>query len=165
MADSYELLLDVDLGPGLTSDELAELRWHLGQTPLPERLVLGTDAFRAAYPLGDPSDPDCEWDIADPDPLFAGRGAAHSIGGELSAGLVAREPAGWTLTARQELHPDLFDPLRAFLGWLGPRAIGADEAVGSLRWYEDTAAEPLVINGGVITIPPSIAEHTEDQEG
>jgi hypothetical protein len=35
------------------------------------------------YPLGDPDDPDGAWEVAEPAPVFAQRGAARQVGGAL----------------------------------------------------------------------------------
>lgn len=156
MADRYELVLDVDLAPILTEDELAELRWHVGRSPQPDRLVLGTDKFLPAFPLGDPTDPDCEWETADPEPLFA---AAEPDAP--AADLTSRTPAGWHLKARQEFHPDSFPALRAFLEWLGPRVTEPGQ-IGHLRSYEDTEPEPVLAENQTIILPPALIEHTED---
>ncbi|MGP3916698.1 hypothetical protein [Nonomuraea sp. 10N515B] len=93
MADIYELVLSVDIRADVTDDELAELRWHVGQGARPERLPIGTDRYVETYPLGDPDDPDCEWEDAEPAPVFAQRGAARRVGGALVAELAARESA------------------------------------------------------------------------
>src|SRR5947207_5394331 len=45
VGDLYELVLSIDLRGDITDDELAELRWHVGQGPRPERLPIGTDAY------------------------------------------------------------------------------------------------------------------------
>ncbi|GAB3747083.1 hypothetical protein [Microlunatus parietis] len=155
MADLYELILDVDLVPTLTGDELAELRWHVGETPQPDRLVLGTDRFLPAFPLGDPTDPDCEWQTDDPQPLFAAEPDASE------AALTSRSPDGWHLTARQDLHPDQFPALRAFLDWLGPRA-STPGPIGHLRWHEDTDSEPLLVENRTIKLPTAVIDHTQD---
>jgi hypothetical protein len=168
VADLYELVLAMDLGAGLTGDELAELRWHVGQGPRPERLPIGTGDHLEAYPLDDPGDPDCRWETADPEPVFAERGAAARVGGALVAELVAREPDGWALTVRQELHPDSFYALRALLEWLGPRADGLDGVerfVGYLRFHEDAGIVPLVLAGGRVRLPEAVEAHTPHWRG
>jgi len=130
MADLYELVLALDLRADLTPDDLAELRWHLGQGEQP----------------GPDPDPDLE-------PAFAETGPAYRIGGALVAALMPRErPDGWALTVRQELHPDQFDTLRAMLGWLGRRA-RYDGYAGYLRFYEEAEAAPLMVHNGQIELP------------
>ena len=155
MADSYEVLLAMDLRGDLTDDELAELRWHLGQGPLPERLPIGTAENLPAYPLGDPEDPDCEWETAEPEPLFAQQGPARHIGGALVAVLAARD-TGWSLTVRQELHPDEFSSLRAILDWLGRHSAHGPDGehyLGHLRFHESTEPAPLVLSNGTVALP------------
>jgi len=165
VADTYEVLLAVDIHGDLGDEELAELRWHLGQGPLPKRLPMGTDQYLPTFPLGDPEDPDCAWETAEPEPLFAQHGPAHHISGALVAVLTEREaPEGWSLTVRQELHPDEFYALRAFLYWLGPHSTHApgssEHHIGHLRFHESTAVIPLVLSNGTIAQPDEITVHT-----
>ena len=170
VGDLYELVLSIDLHGGITEDELTELRWHVGQEPRPERLPIGTDSYLETYPLGDPDDPDCEWESAEPAPVFGQRGAAWRVGGALIAELVRREqPAGWALTVRQELHPDMFYQLRTLLEWLGPRAVdrgdGVECFVGYLRFSETPQITPLALTNGRIGIPADVQSHTPDWQG
>lgn len=165
MADLYELVLNVDVRGDITDDELAELRWHVGQGPRPERLPIGTDAYLETFPLGDPSDPDCEWETAELAPMFAQQGAAWRVGGVLVAELVGRkQPDGWALTVRQELHPDLFYQLRTLLQWVGAHAAnpgaGVECFAGYLRFYETTQIMPLVLMNGQIAMPADVQSHT-----
>ncbi|MGB3444147.1 MAG: hypothetical protein WBA97_35870 [Actinophytocola sp.] len=165
MADSYEIVLAMDIRADLTDDELAELRWHLGQGPLPERLPIGTDQYLPAFPLGDPGDPGCEWETAEPEPLFARHGPAHHIGGALVAVLADREtPRSRSLTVRQELHPDEFYSLRTILDWLGRHSTrdSGEHYLGHLRFYENTETTPLVLSNGTIAVPEEITEYTPD---
>lgn len=160
MADLYELVLALDLRDDLAPDQLAELRWHVGQGERPEKLVLGTDNYLETFPLGDPADPDCEWETAEPTPAFADRGPATRIGGALVAALVPRgEPAGWALTLRQELHPDQFYQLRTMLEWVG-RWAAHDGFAGYLRFFETTEVTPLMVHSGQIGLPADVDEHT-----
>ncbi|MER5337903.1 hypothetical protein [Micromonospora sp. NPDC002717] len=170
MGDLYEIVLSIDLRGDLTDDEFAELRWNVGQEPRPERLPIGTDAYRETYPLGDPDDPDCEWESAEPAPIFGQRGAARRVGGALIAELVERkQPDGWALTVRQELHPDMFYQLRTLLEWLGSRAVdrgdGVERVVGYLRFHETTEITPLVLANGRIGIPADVRAHTPHWQG
>lgn len=153
MADLYELVLALDLRD-LTPDEEAELRWHVGAGERPERLVFGTDANLEAWPLGDPNDPDCEWEKAEPEALFAATGPAHRIGGALVRRLEPRDN-GWALTVRQELHPDQFPALRSILERLGPRA-ARDGFVGYLRFYENTDVTSMTVDSGRIAMPADL---------
>ncbi|WP_336216892.1 hypothetical protein [Nonomuraea sp. LPB2021202275-12-8] len=171
MGDIYELVLSVDIRADVPDDELAELRWHVGQGPQPERLPIGTDRYLDTYPLGDPDDPDCEWEDAEAEPLFAQRGAARRVGGALVAELVAREQSGdeWALTVRQEFHPDDFYQLRTLLDWLGrhsadAHASGIESFVGYMRFYESTEIAPLVLLNGRIRVPEDIESHTPHWE-
>ncbi|WP_436758225.1 hypothetical protein [Streptosporangium sp. V21-05] len=166
MADIYELVLSVDVRADITDDELAELRWHVGQGPRPGRLPIGTDRYVEAHPLGDPDDPDCEWEDAEVEPVFARRGAAWRVGGALVAELAARERSdGWALTVRQEFHPDDFYRLRTLLDWLGRYSLdahtdGVESFVGYLRFHESTEIAPLVLLNGRIRVPEDIESHT-----
>jgi hypothetical protein len=153
VADLYELVLGLDLRD-LTPDEEAELRWHVGAAGRPERLVLGTDRSLPTWPLGDPADPDCEWETAEPEPAFANTGPAYRIGGLRMAAMETRDN-GWALTVRQELHPDDFPALRAILERLGPRAVH-DGFVGHLRFYESDAVMPLIVHDGRIALPDDV---------
>lgn len=166
VADIYELMLAIDVQAGISHAELTELRWHVDDGPQPDLLPIGTDDFRATSPLGDPIDPDCEWEDAPLSPLFAERGGALRTGGALVAELVEREnPDGWALTVRQELHPDAFYRLRALLDWLGPHSVhahGTDtpRVVGYLRFHECAEHTPLVLLNGQIRVPDAVEEHT-----
>ncbi|MGC5015872.1 hypothetical protein ACLQ2R_34350 [Streptosporangium sp. DT93] len=174
MGDTCEVVLSMDIRAGVTDDELAELRWHVGLGPRPGRLPIGTGRYGETYPLGDPEDPGCEWEDAEPAPVFARSGAARRVGGALVAELVARERAdGWALTVRQELHPDDFYRLRALLHWLGPRSAGthagahpggAESFLGYLRFHESTAIAPFVLADGRIRVPEDVEAHTPHWE-
>ncbi|GHE31297.1 hypothetical protein [Streptomyces capitiformicae] len=109
MADIYELQLSLDLPESLPADDLALLRWHLGEGETEGQG--GDDAY----------------------PLLADRGAAARIGGVL-VGELCRGARGWALTVRQEVHPDEFDDLRSLVGRLGAltSSIGV---IGHLRFY------------------------------
>ncbi|MGR6916431.1 hypothetical protein ACU635_19490 [[Actinomadura] parvosata] len=166
MGDLYELALSLDLTAAVTDDELAELRWHLGQGPLPERLPIGSDRYAVTYPLGDPDDPACEWITDDPEPLFARRGPAWQVGGALVAELVRREPpAGWALTVRHTVHPDQFYWVRTLLGWLGRHSAGPGPFVGYLRFSESTRIDPLLVADGRIRMPADVVAHTPYWQG
>ena len=75
-----------------------------------------------------------------------------------SRNLLEARPNGWALTSRQEVHPEEFEELDAFLAWLATKAdydyLGADgttksggfgQFVGYLRWYEEAAIEKLLL--------------------
>jgi hypothetical protein len=171
VGDLYEVVLTIDVRADVTDDELTELRWHVGQAPRPERFPFGTDNYLDTFPLGDPADPGCEWETAEPEPLFAERGGASAVGGALVADLAERKgPDGWALTVRQELHPDSFYALRSVLAWLGPAAAHARTAdvpffAGYLRFHEDVDVVPLVLLNGRIGLPEAIEEHTPHWQG
>ncbi|MFD3698347.1 hypothetical protein ACFWUZ_19725 [Streptomyces sp. NPDC058646] len=154
MSDIYELTVTVDLRDELDEQELAELRWHLGLGPQPERLCLVT-----GFPVvveDDSGNPVIE---DEPRPLLAGNGAAWRVGGVLGSALAGRADLprkGWSLSSRQEIHPDEFLQVGELLRLLAARAKDthrfADDAVriGYLRFHE--AAEPLplqVVKGQV----------------
>jgi hypothetical protein len=166
VADIYELVLSMDIRADVTDDELAELRWHLGQGPRPERLPIGTANYLETYPLGDPDDPECAWETAEPEPVLAQRGTARKVGGAAVAELVSREQQdGWSLTVRQELHPDAFYQLRALLAWLGRSSVNAQTSsieffVGYLRFHESIEIAPLILLNGQIRLPKDIESHT-----
>ena len=159
MADIYEVVLTLDLEPEISGPELAELRWHLGTGDRPATYPIGSDNHAETFPLGDPSDPGCRWETADPEPLFAERGAARHVGGVLVSEL-AGGPDGWSLTVRQEIHPDSFYQLRTLLAWLGGRARRATAFAGYLRFHEEIEVSPLVVADGEIAVPDDVAAHT-----
>ncbi|MET9065422.1 hypothetical protein ACWDR1_31595 [Streptosporangium sandarakinum] len=171
MGDMYELVLSADVRVDITDDELAELRWHLGKGPRPERLPIGTGDHLATYPLGDPDDPGCEWEDEEPEPVFARRGVAGRVGGALVAELFRRErPDGWSLTVRQEVHPDDFYRLRTLLEWLArsslnARTPGTEFLAGYMRFHESVEITPLVLRDGRISVPEAIASHTPHRQG
>ena len=175
VGDMYEVVLTMDIR--VTDDELAELRWHVGQGPRPERLTIeGTDNYLNTRPLGDPSDPDCEWDTDEPAPVFDLRGAGWKVEGALVSELVRRELPdgraldGWALTVRGEFHPDEFYQLRALLDWLGPHSVNANVTdiphfVGYMRFYESVEIEPLILLNGRIGLPEAIVSSTPHWQG
>ncbi|MFI7673081.1 hypothetical protein [Actinophytocola sp. NPDC049390] len=163
MSDVYEIVLTVDLVPEIGDPELAELRWHLGAGPRPETYPMGSDNHVETFPLGDPADPDCQWETAEPEPLFAGRGAAHRVGGVLVSELVGG-PSGWALTVRQEVHPDAFSQLRTLTDWLGRHARTATPFVGYVRFHEDVEVSPLVLRNREIALPDAVQAHLLDWE-
>ncbi|MBC9714479.1 hypothetical protein H9Y04_18115 [Streptomyces sp. TRM66268-LWL] len=128
MSDLFELQLSLDLPSDLSDNELSSLRWHLGAED--------------HKPLADPDDPD-NW------PLLCYRGPATRIGG-LVTGDLQHGRRGWSLTVRQEVHPDGFSLLDSLLSWLGARTttIGT---VGSLRFLEDHVPDLFIAEAGSIT--------------
>ncbi|CAL9645333.1 hypothetical protein [Streptomyces sp. enrichment culture] len=158
MADVFELVVELDLHDALTEQELVELRWHLGLGPRPRTLRIVT-----GFPVVvEDEQGDCAVEER-PEPLLACHGAAFKAGGTLASALVPRPGAadrgGWTLTSRQEIHPDDFEATGELLAWLAARAADdvqrADGAVplGWIRFYEDPRPEPLVVRDGVVQWP------------
>ncbi|MFI9271297.1 hypothetical protein ACIGXM_11370 [Kitasatospora sp. NPDC052896] len=157
MSDLFELMVTVDLGDELSEQEIAELRWHLGLGPQPERLTIVT-----AFPFvveDDAGNPVVE---DEPYPLLAERGAAARVGGALCSALASRADLprrGWSLTSRQEVHPDDFEKVGELLCWLAARAhdthLLVDHAVwiGYLRFHEDLMPEVLEIKNGLVNWP------------
>ncbi|MFK0237527.1 hypothetical protein [Streptomyces vinaceus] len=100
----------------------------------------------------------------DPRPLPAGRGAAWRVGGVLSsalADLADLRGKGWSLTSRQEIHPDEFEKLGEMLcrpaarahetHLLGDGAVGV--GVGCLRFCEAEDLDVLQVVGGQVSRP------------
>ncbi|MEU6016633.1 hypothetical protein ABZ826_21990 [Streptomyces sp. NPDC047515] len=107
MSDAYELVVTVDLRDEISEQELAELRWHLGIDQQPERLSIVTE-FPCVV-MDDSGDPVV---VDEPHPLLAASGAASLVGGVLCSAPGSRADLprkGWSLTSRQEIHPDDFD--------------------------------------------------------
>lgn len=157
VSDMYELLIALDLRDGLSEQELAELTWHLGLGPPPECLSIVTE-----FPFIVVADSGIPVIENDPCPLLAGRGAAWRVGGVLSSALadLADLPGrGWSLTSRQEIHPDEFEKIGELLCWLATRThethlLGNGAVrVGSLRFYEAEASDVLQVAGGQVNWP------------
>nr|WSW57134.1 hypothetical protein OG513_00095 [Streptomyces sp. NBC_00998] len=152
MSDIYELMIAVDLRDEISEQELAELSWHLGTGPQPERLSIVTE-FPVVV-VDDSGIPEIE---DDPYPLLAGDGEAWRVGGVLCSALTRRaDPPwkGWSLTSRQEIHPDEFEKVGELLCWLAARAHDTHQlgdssvGIGSLRFYEDEAPDALQVKSG-----------------
>lgn len=79
MADIYEFVITMNLRDGPSDDEIADLRWHPGLGPQPERLTILT-----AFPVVTIDDGQPRMDD-DPRPVLAQRGAAWKVGGWPSA--------------------------------------------------------------------------------
>ncbi|MFJ7200194.1 MULTISPECIES: hypothetical protein [unclassified Streptomyces] len=157
MSDVYELAISVELRDALSEQELAELRWHLGIGPRPERLSIVTrfpvvveDELRGPVVEDEPR------------PLLGGIGPARRVGGVLGSALAGRADLprkGWSLTSRQEIHPDEFEQVGELLGWLAARFqdahLLADGAVsiGCLRFHEDVTPKALKVANGQIVWP------------
>ncbi|MFJ9342997.1 hypothetical protein ACIRP0_27425 [Streptomyces sp. NPDC101733] len=154
MGDIYELTIALDLRDELSEQELAELNWHLGIGPQPESLSIVTEfPFVVDDESGNPVIEN------EPCPLLAGSGAAWRVGGALCSILATRADLpgkGWSLTSRQEIHPDDFDLVGELLCWLATRAhdthLRSDAGiwVGYLRFYEDPQPQVLRFEDGQI---------------
>ncbi|THA79715.1 hypothetical protein [Streptomyces sp. A0592] len=157
MSDVYELMIAVDLRDEISEPELAELNWHLGIGPRPERLTIVT-----AFPVVVLDDADMPVIEDHPRPLLAGEGAAWRVGGVLCSGLASRADLprkGWSLMSRQEMHPDGFDEVGELLCWLAARAqethLRGDGTVGIgfLRFHEAEVPEVLRVGSGQVAWP------------
>ncbi|WP_329286596.1 hypothetical protein [Streptomyces sp. NBC_00691] len=157
MSDIHELTIAVDLRDEISEGELAELSWHLGIGPRPERLSIVTE-----FPLVVVDDSGTPVIEDEPYPLLAGRGAAPRVGGVLCSALADRADLprkGWSLTSRQEVHPDEFERVGELLAWLAARAHAThrlgDRAVGIgfLRFCEAEVPEVLRVEGGQVGWP------------
>ncbi len=157
MSDIHELMIAVDLRDELSEQELTELSWHLGIGPQPEVLSIVTEfPFVVVDDAGNPVIED------EPYPLLAGRGAASRVGGALCSALVSRADLprkGWSLTSRQEVHPDEFEKVGELLCWLASRAhethLLGDDAVGIgyLRFCEAQVPDVLRVENGQVSWP------------
>ncbi|MGR4880710.1 hypothetical protein ACIPUC_15075 [Streptomyces sp. LARHCF249] len=115
MSDIHELMISVDLQDEISAQELAELSWHLGIGPQPERLSIITE-----FPVVVVDDSGIPVIEDDPYPLLAGQGVASRVGGVLCSTLASRTDLprkGWSLTSRQEIHPDEFEKVGELLCW------------------------------------------------
>ncbi|MFF2082760.1 hypothetical protein ACFVVM_03255 [Nocardia sp. NPDC058176] len=153
MADIYELLISVGLRADLSGEDIAELRWQVGEGEAPtdeRRLSRGYVCVVEGE--------DGELVCTDPQPFLSQDGPAWKIDGTLSSSF-RKTSTGWHLDARQEVHPEDFEMLEPLLIWLYRhvdfRAIAADGSVelGRLRWYEDTDSRPLVIRDNQVFWP------------
>ncbi|MFH8238410.1 hypothetical protein [Streptomyces sp. NPDC018321] len=70
------------------------------------------------------------------------RGPAHRIEGVL-VGELCQSGKGWSLTVRQEVHPDEFDDLRRLVELLSARTTSR-VAIGYLRFYEFHVPDVLI---------------------
>ncbi|MFD8982456.1 hypothetical protein [Streptomyces sp. NPDC059564] len=157
MSDIYELMIALDLRDEISEKELAELSWHLGIGPQPECLSIVTKfPFVVVDDSGIPVIED------DPYPLLAGHGAAWRVAGVLSSALASRADLprkGWSLTSRQEIHPDEFEKVGELLCWLATRTHETHQLgdgtvwIGSLRFHEAQAPGVLQVKSGQVNWP------------
>ncbi|MFD0353051.1 hypothetical protein ACFVHW_04765 [Streptomyces sp. NPDC127110] len=122
MADLYALELALTLAASTPEPVLALIREHM--EPYAED---GDD--------GDDFTPP-------PFTVLAERGPAYRVGGECTAALT-RTPAGWTLTARQEIHAESLPDVEQFLEALTPHLTTPGTPLGTLRFYENTDPAPI----------------------
>ncbi|KOG50574.1 hypothetical protein [Streptomyces decoyicus] len=148
MADIYEVSVAMDLRDDLSEAEIAELQWHLGLGPEPERLSIVPEfPIVVENGLGELVTKDA------PAPLLGCHGEAWKVGGALTSVLVRREQ-GWALTARQEIHPDDYDRLGELLNWLATKAsdqhrpFDGSVHIGWIRFYEADRPDPLRVRDG-----------------
>ncbi|MER5966507.1 hypothetical protein [Streptomyces sp. NPDC002057] len=158
MSDLHELTIAVDLRDEISETELVELSWHLGIGPPPEHPLSLVTQFPVVV-VDDDGTPVIE---DDPRPLLAGRGAAARVGGALCSALADRADlprGGWSLTSRQEVHPDEFDRIGELLSWLAARAHDTHAAgdgavgIGFLRFHEAEVPDVLRVEGGRVGWP------------
>ncbi|MEU9718245.1 hypothetical protein [Streptomyces sp. NPDC047976] len=129
MADLHALELALTLDPSTPEPVLALIREHM-----------------EPYDW-DAEDADAEYTeegeyIHPPLKVLAYHGPAHRVGGECTADLT-RTPAGWTLTARQEIHTETLPDVEQFLEALTPHLTTPGAPLGTLRFYENTDPEPI----------------------
>ncbi|MER6031002.1 hypothetical protein [Streptomyces sp. NPDC001851] len=157
MADIYELSLALNLREGLSDQEVAELRWHLGLGPKPERLGI-VSAFPMAVE-GEDGEPVV---VDEPVPLLAQQGEAWKVGGVLVSVLLSPQDTRhgtWALTVRQEIHPDEFDSTGELLTWLASRADDRHHTstgeirLGWTRFCDSDRFEPLAVRNGEVGWP------------
>ena len=157
MSDLYDLLVAVDLRDELSEQELAELRWHLGIGPQPENLTIVT-----TFPGVELDDSGGPVIVDEPHPLLGENGAAWRVGGALCSALAVRADGprkGWSLTSRQEIHPDAFELVGELLCWLAAKAhdahafAGGRVRIGSVRFFEDLAPSLLEVVHGQVRWP------------
>lgn len=85
------------------------------------------------------------------------------MGGVLCSALAGRADLprkGWSLTSRQEIHPDEFDIVGELLSRLAARArsshLIADHAavrIGCIRFHEDLTPHVLKVENGLVDLP------------
>ncbi|MFJ3840686.1 hypothetical protein ACIPY6_34990 [Streptomyces sp. NPDC090054] len=157
VSDIHELMIAVDLRDEISEMELVELSWHLGIGPRPERLSIVTE-----FPVVVVDDSGVPVIEDDPYPLLGGLGAASRVGGVLGSTLAGRaDPPrkGWSLTSRQEIHPDEFEKVGELLCWLAARADATHllgdgvVGVGFLRFYEAEVPDVLRVEDAQVNWP------------
>ncbi|MFE8913305.1 hypothetical protein [Streptomyces globisporus] len=160
MSDIHELTVTVDLRDGLSEQQLAELRRHLGLGPRPGRLTVVTE-----FPCVVVDDDGVPRTENEPRPLLAGGGPARRTTGALCSALVARDGlpgGGWALTSRTEIHPDEAEEIGALLRWLAEhvhdtrRQADGTVRLGHYRACEDPAPSPLEVRDGRVDLAETL---------
>lgn len=140
----YEFMVSMDLRGELTDDEVAELRWHLGLGPRPERLtiittfseiVIGEDGRPVEDERGDwvyEDRPRPVWDLVQAGTSKIGGAAVSAF--DLHDDRYGRR---WGLTCRWAVHPEDCAEVGKLFGWLVGRCVGDERFFGYLRWYEE----------------------------
>jgi hypothetical protein len=84
------------------------------------------------------------------------------VGGVLCSALASRADLpqkGWSLTSRQEIHPDAFEKVGELLCWLAVRAqdthVLVNDAtwIGHLRFHESLMPHVLEVENGQVSWP------------
>ncbi|EMF57543.1 MULTISPECIES: hypothetical protein [Streptomyces] len=157
MADVFELTVTIDLRHDIAERELAELRWHLGLDSEPDVLSIVTD-----FPVVVEDERGRPMIENHPGPLLGRHDQASKVDGSPASALVRRqhsEADAWSLTSRQEIHPDDFERVGQLLTWLATKADSrhrnpdGEVTLGWTRFYEDPRPEPLVVCDGAVMWP------------
>ncbi|MFD3516387.1 hypothetical protein [Streptomyces sp. NPDC058657] len=157
MADIFELSLALNLREGLSDEEIAELRWHLGLGDAPETLRIVTSFLVVV-------EDDCGEPVLEnhPVPLLGRHGEAWKVDEALVAVLLRAEDSRhgqWVMTVRQEIHPDEFDLTGELLKWLAAQADDRHRSstgavhLGWTRFYDSRQYEPLVVRDDEVVWP------------
>ncbi|MFC8721984.1 hypothetical protein [Kitasatospora sp. NPDC057198] len=119
MSDRYELFLAVDLAPDLSEEELAEVRWLLGQGEPPALPTASADEPWAAFEGG--GSPSIEFAGADVALLVPAPERRRTDGG-----------VPWALTVRSCFLEEALTEVLEIAGWLLERSVTVGR-VGHLR--------------------------------
>ncbi|MEE6260462.1 hypothetical protein [Plantactinospora sonchi] len=160
MGDMHEFMVSMDLRCELSDDEVAEVRWHLGLGPQPERLtiitefpsiVIGDDGRAVEDEHGQwvfEDDPRPVWELVEP--------GIDKIGGAAVSALHRQDDRSggrWALTCRWAVHPEDRGDVATLFDWLIAKRAGDERFFGYLRWYEDDwPDERLGVADGVLTV-------------
>ncbi|MGW0856268.1 hypothetical protein [Streptomyces sp. NPDC002690] len=137
MSDMYVVDFCLDLNASVPIPVLTDLQWQLGVRA--DGAEYGESGVPGAHPL------------------LAERGPARRVGG-LLVGELVRTPAGWSLTARQEVHAESLPDLDSLAERLA-RHSRTEGTIGTLRFYEDDVPVLLVNRSGLLVkVPLAVAE-------